>query len=400
MIILQVHNYYTQAGGEDGVLQAEYELLKKNNQTVSQYIVRSGNIVPWRLAVKFLTSTHYSYQSRWEFSNVLIKEKPDIVHVHNFFPILSPSIYDACIKHGVPVVQTLHNYRIIYPNSYLYHNGKVDSRTINQSAWLTVKDKVYHNSIAKTGVMAHFIEFHKKRNTWNLKVDKFIALTEFAKNVFVQFGIESEKIIVKPNFQVFTEKDNAFKSFEKRGDFVLFVGRISEEKGIMSLVKEWIKHNSTIRLKIAGEGPLFNELNNIIKQSNSAYIEVLGNQSKHEIKNLMNKAKALVFPSLWYEGFPMVLVEALANGLPVITTSIGSQGSIIKHGTTGYHVSVDSLNKMIEYASVLINDSNIFENMCKNAKNEFTQKYTDVINYDLLMNIYNKVIENNSIQKI
>jgi len=96
----------------------------------------------------------------------------------------------------------------------------------------------------------------------------------------------------------------------------------------------------------------------------------------------------------------MVLVEALANGLPVITTSIGSQGSIIKHGTTGYHVSVDSLNKMIEYASVLINDSNIFENMCKNAKNEFTQKYTDVINYDLLMNIYNKVIENNSIQKI
>jgi len=395
MKVCFVHNYYTQAGGEDGVLAAEIKLLVDNSVENIAITKKSSALSKLQLGTNFFMKSVYSEKSKKEIKQKLILEKPDVVHVHNFYSLFTPSIYDACQELKIPVVQTLHNFRIIYPNALLYNNGQVDLRTITGSAWQVVKDKVYHNSFIKTAVMARFIEYHKKRNTWNLKVDKFIALTEFSKNVFVQFGIESDKIAVKPNFQFQSTEniDSANQVELPREDFVLFVGRISEEKGIVQLVKEWIEKKSSVKLKIAGEGPLFKELQDIVNSSGINSIEILGNQPKEEIKKLMNQAKALVFPSLWYEGFPMVLVEALSNGLPVITTNIGSQASIIKDQFTGYHVSVDSLSKMIEQASVIINDDDAFTRLCENAKNEFIEKYTDKVNFNQLMSIYKEVIE-------
>ena len=395
MKVCLIHNYYTQAGGEDGVLSAEIKLLSENSVENIAITKKSSALSKLQLGTNFFMNSVYSEKSKKEIKQKLILEKPDVVHVHNFYSLFTPSIYDACQELKIPVVQTLHNFRIIYPNALLYNNGQVDLRTITGSAWQVVKDKVYHNSFIKTAVMARFIEYHKKRNTWNLKVDKFIALTEFSKNVFVQFGIESDKIAVKPNFQFQSTEniDSANQVELPREDFVLFVGRISEEKGIVQLVKEWIEKKSSVKLKIAGEGPLFKELQDIVNSSGINSIEILGNQPKEEIKKLMNQAKALVFPSLWYEGFPMVLVEALSNGLPVITTNIGSQASIIKDQFTGYHVSVDSLSKMIEQASVIINDDDAFTRLCENAKNEFIEKYTDKVNFNQLMSIYKEVIE-------
>jgi len=395
MKVCLIHNYYTQAGGEDGVLSAEIKLLSENSVENIAITKKSSALSKLQLGTNFFMNSVYSEKSKKEIKQKLILEKPDVVHVHNFYSLFTPSIYDACQELKIPVVQTLHNFRIIYPNALLYNNGQVDLRTITGSAWQVVKDKVYHDSYIKTAVMARFIEYHKKRNTWNTKVDKFIALTEFSKNVFVQFGIESDKIIVKPNFQFQSTEniDSANQVELPREDFVLFVGRISEEKGIVQLVKEWIEKKSSVKLKIAGEGPLFKELQDIVNSSGINSIEILGNQPKEEIKKLMNQAKALVFPSLWYEGFPMVLVEALSNGLPVITTNIGSQASIIKDQFTGYHVSVDSLSKMIEQASVIINDDDAFTRLCENAKNEFIEKYTDKVNFNQLMSIYKEVIE-------
>lgn len=397
MKICFIHNFYTQAGGEDGVLAAEIKLLTKNHVENSTITKRSGDLSYLKLGLNFFFNSTYSKVAKKELLDRLKHEKPDLVHVHNFFPLFSPSIYDACHEFGIPIVQTLHNFRIIYPNALLYHNGNVDLRTIKGSAWQVVKDKVYHNSFVKTAVMSKFIEYHKKRNTWNTKVDQFIALTEFSKNIFVDFGIESSKISVKPNFQFSDTDSDSTENFVNnevnRTDFALFVGRISEEKGILQLVKKWISNSNAPLLKIAGDGPLMNELKALVDSDlTNRKVEILGSKPKETIKSLMKEAKVLVFPSLWYEGFPMVLVEALSNGLPVITTNIGSQASIISNNYTGYHVATDQLDSMADYANELIQDSKKWFYFSNNAKREFFEKYTDEVNFRLLMDIYMKAI--------
>jgi len=188
-----------------------------------------------------------------EFKQVLYELKPDIVHVHNTFPLITPSVFYACKKCSIPVVLTLHNYRLIYPNALLMHDGKIDLRTFRKSAFSVVKDKVYQNSILKTLSVARLIEYHKKRNTWNTQVDKFISLTEYGKELFRDWGISEDLLVVKPNFVSDPYQQIKVLKHEKKKDGFLFVGRISREKGIEDVIETWVEYNLKIPLSIIGD---------------------------------------------------------------------------------------------------------------------------------------------------
>ena len=376
------------------VVENEKSLLIQQGHQVFGYFRHNDEIRGIREKLRVLLTTHYSKKSRKLFRKTLVRIKPDIVHVHNFFPLITPSVFDACQDLGIPVVMTLHNYRLIHPNGYLINNhGKIDERSVLGSAYACVCDKVYRNSILQTAVVAHMIEYHRKAGTWLSKVDRFIALTNFAKSKFVAGGLPMQKIPVKPNYT-----PDMFKKYEKgkktsNGHFV-FVGRLSQEKGITMLVDAWIKHDIQASLVIIGEGPLQDEI--LQKSKEKPAIKVLGKMPYDEAMEYVRQAKAMVFPSAWYEGFPMTIVEALSLGIPVIASNIGSQKEIIKHGHNGLHFEVGSGQSLFEQVSKLNNDDTLREKLSKNARADYLEYYTPEKNYQQLLEIYKQAIEEKS----
>ncbi len=331
MKILQVHNRYKMTGGEWTVVNHEYDLLKKEHSVEQLIVDNTEQLNSFWNKLKLIFTTHYNRSSKKFVEKKLRDISADIMHVHNFFPLLTPSIFDASIEAGTPSVLTLHNYRLLHPNGLLLHNGKIDERSIHGTAYSCVPEGVYRNSILQTAVVAHMIEYHRKKKTWHQKVDGFICLTEFAKSKFVEAGLPGEKMFVKPNFVDDPLRDGSKESFRKRDSYYLFVGRISEEKGIRTLVSAWNKQRLSGKpLLIVGDGPLKKELQSKFSDANSN-IEWLGRLNRAEVMNYLKNTRALIFPSEWYEGMPMTILEAFSVGTPVITSDIGSQAEIVTH---------------------------------------------------------------------
>lgn len=381
MKILFIHNEYQVRGGEDSVLENEMKLLKDNGHEVLLYSVSNKSITNFYDKIKVFKNVHYSSKQMKLISKFIIKNKPDIVHVHNFFPQITPSVFDACIENNVPVVITLHNFRLICPSAILMHKNKIYEKSLKYSAYSTIIDKIYKDSYLGTFAVARMIEYHKRKNTWNLKVDQFIALTKFAKSKFLEAGFSSEKISIKPNF---CNLSNSTLNQKREG--VLFVGRLSEEKGIHVLLESWKKMK--VKLKIIGDGPLLDK----VKNCNNKYIEYLGFMKQEDIFSEMKKSSFLVFPSTWYEGFPMVILESFANGLPVVASNLGSMGEIIKNNYNGLHFASGDSNDLFKKVDSLIHDKNKCNQLSKNAINDYNEYYSDKKNYKLLLKIYKQVI--------
>jgi len=395
MNILQVHNRYKITGGEWTVLNQEYDLLKKKH-TINQLIVDNTEELDTLFnKLKLIFTTHYNRKSREMVREKIRKSGAEIMHVHNFFPLLSPSIFEASGEEGVPSVMTLHNYRLIYPNGYLMHDGKLDERTIQGSAYSCVLEGVYRNSMLQTAVVAHMIEYHRKRDTWAKKVDCLICLTEFAKAKFVEAGIPAEKMRVKPNFvdDAFRGK-NLSEMVDQKDDYYLFIGRISEEKGIRTLVNAWNtwKSATSPQLFILGEGPLKKELQK--KSQDNTKISWLGFVERSRVLETLSKAKALIFPSEWYEGMPMTILEAYSAATPVISTNIGSQGEIVHHKRTGLHFEPGKEQSLVEALEQFESMKNEHKDMSLAARREYEEKYTPEVNREKLLSLYRELIKN------
>ena len=380
MKILFIHNKYQIKGGEDSVLENEMTLLKQNGHSLDLFSVTNDSIKSFFYKINIFLNINYSYNYKNQISK---KIKPDVIHVHNFFPILTPSIFDACIEHNVPSVMTLHNFRLICPSALLMHNNKIYEKSIKNTAYSTIIDKVYKNSYLGTYAVARMIEYHKKNNTWKNKVSQFIALTNFAKNKFLEAGFLEHKIFIKPNFSSLKVKLD--KNINRSG--ALFVGRISDEKGIKILLKAWEKID--IKIKIIGNGPL----KHLVENNDNSRIEYLGFMNQEQIFNEMQTASFLVFPSIWYEGFPMVIIESFANGLPIIASKLGSMGEIIEDKKTGLHFEPGSSKDLVEKVKFLNENKQEGEQMSANVLSEFKSKYSEKINYETLIKIYKKVID-------
>jgi len=389
MNILFIHNVYRQHGGEDTVLQSEIDLLSLKGHQADQANQQNNHIQTFADKISVLKNVIYSHQSkRWMASQINLS-KPDIIHVHNFFPLLTPSIYDACIEAGVPVVQTLHNYRTICPGALLMRDGKICEKCVTGLPYQAVLHRCYRNSIPGSWAVARMVAYHRKKKTWKNKVDCFIVLTRFARNKFIEAGFPVEKIIVKPNFCEVPQMES--KWFRKR-EGALFVGRLSQEKGLSTMLDAW--HDLDIPLRIAGGGPLFDNHHG----KHDGCIKLLGQIDNELVAEEMKKAAFLAMPSEWYEGFPMVLVESFAHGLPVVASRLGSMAEIVQDGITGLHFEPGNPQDLREKVQWMYNHPDACQQMGNNARKEYEQKYTPEKNYEMLIDIYQKTIENYEIR--
>lgn len=385
MRILIVHNYYQLSGGEDAVVEAEKNNLISNNHSVEIFALTNDVITGTKSKLKSALNIHYSNGLRQKIRDVIKIYTPDIVHVHNFFPLITPSVYDACIENNVSVVQTLHNYRIICPNALLMRDGHICEECIKIIPYKAVLNRCYRNSIPGSASVAFMVEFHKRKKTWQNKVNRFIALSEFSKSKFIQAGLPETKITVKPNFTGINQTVNP--DTESQEPFALFAGRLSEEKGVDTLMDAW--QNMHYSLYIAGDGPL---MQSAIKRGKKN-IHFHGMLNKEKMIKEMNASAFLVIPSKWYEGFPMVIVEAFSNGLPVLASKLGSIAEIVEDGFNGLHFEPGNSKDLADKARWLFEHPEECKKMGENALKTYEKKYTPEKNYEMLMNIYNEVIE-------
>lgn len=393
MKILQVHNRYKIRGGEWTVFNHENDLLSQEHEVGTLVVDNRERLRSVLDKAKLICTTHYNRASRRRVREQLIQDNPDIMHVHNFFPLLTPSVFDAARDAGVPSVMTLHNYRLIHPNGYLLHNGKIDERSVSGSAWSCVPDRVYRDSLFQTAVVAHMIEYHRKRETWKNKVDALICLTEFARKKFIEGGLPPEKLKVKPNFVQDSLKEfNGGITNGNKESFYLFVGRISEEKGIRTLIRAWKKLGASSRFKlvIIGEGPLKSELEQSCRNMNN--IRWAGLAERPVVMEYLLKARALIFPSEWYEGMPMTILESFCMGTPVISSDIGSQKEIVGDHQTGLHFEKGSVESMIRAIVLMDQNEALREELGQAARKEYEMKYTPEVNYGKLLSIYGELL--------
>ncbi len=315
MKILLVHNFYQQPGGEDVVFAQERQLLERKGHQVITYTRDNDEANPssafdrLRLIRRIISAP----DSRRDIAAILRTEKPDVAHIHNTFMMISPSIYEACNEACVPIVQTLHNFRLFCPASTFCRNGRVCEDCSQVGLASSVRHACYRSSRASTAAVALMLQVHRVQGTWNRRVNAFIALTEFAKRKFVDNGLLPQRIHVKPNF---VDPDPGER--EVPGDYALFVGRLSPEKGVSTLLKAWGLVRASIPLKIAGDGPLRSELEAQSRELGRRPIEFLGRVSGTEARSLIKNARFVVIPSVWYEGFPMMNAESFACGVPVL----------------------------------------------------------------------------------
>jgi len=325
MKVLVAHNRYQARGGEDVVFEAEIDLLRDAGHHVETLTVSNEAITSLAARITTTLSIADNAQGKRVMAEAIDRFRPDVVHVHNFFPLLSPAVFDVCRQKRVPAVVTLHNYRTICTGGMLLRDGRICHTCLEAGHLWGVVHRCYRGSLPGSLASAYMIARHQRRGTWTRPGLRLIALTQFARSLFVQAGFDAGRIDVKPNFM----PDPGAPDPSAPRDGLLYVGRLSREKGIDVLLEAVA--GTAVPLRIAGEGPEFAAL----KARAPANVTFLGALSRAEVFGEMAKAQALVVPSRWYEGFPMVVVEAFARGTPVIASDLGGLAEIVSAGKTG-----------------------------------------------------------------
>ncbi|MBW1929009.1 MAG: glycosyltransferase family 4 protein [Deltaproteobacteria bacterium] len=394
MIVLLIHNFYQHPGGEDEVFRAEAALLRSQGHEVVEFVEdnrKVDGVSPLKAAVDAI----WSREAQRRLRTLIREKKPDVAHFHNTFLRISPAAYYTCKEEGVPVAQTLHNYRLVCPGALLMRDGRVCEDCLGRAVpWPGVAHGCWRGSRTQTAVVAGMLAFHRVLKTWHEQVDCYIALTEFARRKFIEGGLPAEKIVVKPNFvgEELRVTSNELQ-FSRHPSLVtryfLFVGRLSPEKGLGTLLRAWQKLKD-VPLKIIGDGPLLEA----VRAFNGGGVQVLGRRPHDEVIALMKGARCVVFPSEWYEGFPMTIAEAFACGVPVIASRLGAMAEIVEDGRTGLLFepgNADDLAAKVEWAWA---HSEQMAEMGREARREYEEKYTAERNYEMLMQIYRRVMSN------
>lgn len=387
--LLLVHNRYQLPGGEDSVFEAEKNLLLSAGHEVDEYVRLNSEIAEYGLWPKATLGlrTVWAWDSSRELRTRLQRNRPDLVHFHNTFPLISPAAYYVCRDVGVPVVQSLHNPRLLCPAATFYRAGRTCEDCLGRLVpWPGVLHACYRGSRIHSAAVATMLSVHRLLETWEKQVNCYIVFTEFYRRKFVEGGLPAEKITVKPHF---VDPDPGQK--DSLGSYAVFIGRLSPEKGVQTLLAAW-KRLKGIPLKIRGEGALLPHVQHLAGQTSSG-VEVLPHLSRGDLVSLLKGARLLVLPSEGhYETFGRVAAEAFACGVPVVASRSGAMEEIVADGRTGLHFSPgdpDDLAAKVDWAWT--HPERMVE-MGKQARQEYECKYTPERNYSLLMEIYQQVL--------
>jgi glycosyltransferase involved in cell wall biosynthesis len=385
MKILLCHNHYQQRGGEDQVFDDETWLLESHGHEVLRY-TRHNDQVSEMGRLELARKTIWNREVHQELCDLIARVRPGVVHCTNTFPLLSPAVYDAAHARGVPVVQSLHNYRLLCPNALFLRDGRVCESCLGKTIpWPGVVHGCYRDSRAATGVLAAMLSLHRLRRTWTRKVDRYIALAEFARQKLIDGGLPGERIVVKPNFV-----PSAPAAGEGGGGFALFVGRLSPEKGVAVLLEAWKQVRSAMPLKIVGDGPMAGQVQQAA--ASDARIEWLGRQPSEDVMRQMRDATLLVIPTICYEVCPKTLIESFAAGTPVLASRLGSMIEMVDHDRTGWHFEPGNAASLAACIDRVWPSRQELQGIRRKARREFEARYTADANYAALMQIYRDAI--------
>lgn len=386
MKILIAHNFYQRPGGEDDVVRNESDLLTTHGHEVKVHSVTNDDIQSTADKIRTAWTVTYSHDARRRIARDIADFSPDVVHVHNFFPLLSPSIYDACQDAGVAVVQTLHNYRLICASGQLTRNATPCEKCIHgKHAWGVIH-RCYRDSVLASLAVARMISTHRRRDTWARKVHCFITPSHFMKQKFVEARFPAEQIHVKPNFvPEFHGLSRPDPDAPRHG--ALFAARLSPEKGVRTLMTVW--QGLGVDLRVVGDGPLMAFVQGAADSSTT----LLGWLPLPELIAEMRRAQFLLMPSTWYEGFPVTLALSFACGLPVIASRLGALAEIVEDGKTGLHFTPGDAAELAAKVRWAVENPERMREMGRTARLVYKRMFSPERNYEMLLQIYQAALE-------
>lgn len=389
MKILVAHNFYKLAGGEDQCVAAEVALLRAHGHEVTTYCL-SNDAIDGMRRLHVAGRAIWSHEAAVEMRRVIRAQGPQVVHFHNTFPLISPAAYYAAHAAGVAVVQTLHNFRLLCVNALLLRDGKPCEDCLGKAiAWRGVAHRCYRGNRAESGVVATMLAAHRFLRTWRHAVDTYVVPSEFSRRKFIEGGLPADKIAIKPNF-AYPEPGAGAGD----GGYALYVGRLSEEKGVRTLLAAWQGIKDAVPLKIAGDGPLASAVREAAE--NNAAIEWLQGVSHEHVYELMGRAGVLILPSVCYEGaLPRVVIEAFAKGTPVVVSGHGAMADIVD-GRNGLCFIADEAQDLLAKVRYLYSDSSLLKRMRGAARTTFDREFSAETNHEALMAIYARAVEEHS----
>ena len=385
--ILIVHNYYQIPGGEDTVVANEQKMLKDHGYKVILYSRNNSELKHMsklkKLCLPF--TTIFNPRTYREVKKLIRDEDVNIVHVHNTLNLISPAVYYAALKCKIPVVQTVHNFRLLCPGATFYRDGHICEDCVEYGLHCAVKHSCYRGSKAQTLICVLSTKIH--RLTGIYERINYICLTDFNKKKLLSFEqIKPENVFVKPNF---VETDIDIIPFDQRQDQYVFAGRLDKLKGIDVLFEAWkLMGTDAPKLIVCGIGPMEEWCKQYVRE-NSLNVEMKGFVSNEETRQLIASSKAMILPTQWYEGFPMSIAEAFSVGTPVIGSNMGNVGSLIKDKFTGIKIQCETPVELQKAVNRIENNTDIYETTIKEYKSLYTAKK----NYETMNYIYQSVLE-------
>ena len=381
MRVLQVHTRYREPGGEDSVVDAERSMLIDHGMDVQQFVLRNDSMTSMS-HLQAARTTVWNTTARRAICAAVGSFQPDVVHVHNTFPLMSPAVVSAASDCGAPIVHTLHNYRLVCPSGMLFRDGRPCTLCVGRTVpWPAVVHRCYRGSAAASATVATMLLVHRLLNTYSHHVDRFIVLTEFARQQFIAGGLDANKLVLKPNALAVDPGPGAGD-----GGYALFVGRLSPEKGIIELLEAWRDLRPSATLRIVGDGPLADTVRSMA--STSGRIEVVGPLPRDQVFHELQAAAVMLFPSRTFEGAPMTIIESFATGTPVVAIDLGAAREMVADDVNGALVPPGDYAALVASAVRLMGDVEALSRMRVRARRAYEVSYHASANVQRLRAIY------------
>jgi len=389
MRILMCHNYYRERGGTERVVEEEKNELERHGHIVILYVKDSRDIQNMPFYKKLLIPLRCVFSiETWREVGQLVKEhRPDVAHVHNIFPLLSPSIFYVLKRMKVPVVYSVHDYRLLCPNGLFFVNGRICEKCRNGNTVHAIINRCLHKNVFQSVVYAASIGIHRLLGSFRRNVDNIVTVSGFVRSKLVEGGFPEEKVVVNYNFQ----KLEKISDVARVRKYFAYVGRLSEEKGVMLLIDAF-SHLRDIRLKIVGSGPLEKLAASRIRELGVGNIELLGRMEGTRLRDIVSGAIGIIVPSVWYEPMPLVILESWAVETPVIVAHIGGLKEIVTDKTTGLLFNPVDGEDLAERVRFLIKNRELAAELGRNGRREVDKRFSVSTHVRRLEEIYSSVM--------